>query len=287
MKGAAFRYGALVVFIAGVAAPAIAADAGIEVQVTDMNRLSLNYNREAATVGHKKVRLEVRAITIEDDADPDLNLIGFSTEGVNRRKGDKITRIKGGIIDLLGSVGLGKNAELGFDIPFFIQKTKFETSGTENDEDIGDVVLYGKFKRQVAKRCAAALGLEIKIPTGIERKQFGTGELGLNPFASTRYSRGRFSVGGHVGWYIYSGSVPDVFNYSVDTILRGGERYALRAEFSGRRFKQYGDTFDDIVVQPGIDYMLTDSFVIRPNGLIGVTPEAVDWGVGLGLVLLL
>jgi hypothetical protein len=226
-------------------------------------------------------------MSIEDDADPKLNLIGFATEGVNRRKDDKITRMTGGVFDLLGSVGLGANAELGFDIPFLIQKTEFETLGNENDEDIGDLVLYGKFKRKVAERCVLAAGLEIKIPTGIESKQFGTGELGLNPFASTRYTRGRFSLGGHVGWYIYTGSVPDVFNYSVEAIVRGSERYALRAEFSGRRFKDFGDTFDDIVVQPGIDFRLTDSFLIRPNGLIGVTPEAVDWGVGLGLALLL
>ena len=283
MKGAAFRYGALVVFIAGVAAPAIAAD----VAVTEADRVSLNFTREAATVGHKQVRLEVRAMSIEDDANPELNLIGFATEGVNRRKGDKITRIRGGIFDLLGSVGLGDNAELGFDVPFLIQKTEFDTLGNENDEDIGDVSLYGKFKRKVAERCVLAAGLEIKMPTGIERKQFGTGELGLNPFASTRYTRGRFSLGGHVGWYIYSGSVPDVFNYSVEAIARGSERYALRVEFSGRRFKDFGETFDDIVVQPGFDFLLTDSIVIRPNGLIGVTPEAVDWGIGLGLALLL
>jgi hypothetical protein len=283
MKGAAFGYGALVVFIAGVAAPAIAAD----VAVTEADRVSLNFTREAATVGHKRVRLEVRAVSIENDADPELNLIGFATEGVNRRIGDQITRIRGGVIDLLGSVGLGDNAELGFDLPFFIQETEFETQGDENEEDVGDVLLYGKFKRKVAERCVMAAGLEIKIPTGIERKQFGTGELGLNPFVSTRYTRGRFSLGGHVGWYIYSGSVPDVFNYSVEAIVRASDRYALRAEFSGRRFKDFGETFDDIVVQPGIDFNLTDSFAIRPNGLIGVTQEAVDWGVGLGLVLLL
>lgn len=282
MKGAAFKYGAIVVFIAGVAAPAIALD---DDAVTDADRVSRNFTREAATVGHKQVRLEVRAMSIEDDADPELNLIGFATEGVNRRKGDDITRINGGVFDLLGSVGLGDNAEIGFDIPFLIQKTSFDTISNENDQDIGDVSLYGKFKRKVAERCALAAGLEIKMPTGIERKQFGTGELGLNPFASTRYTRGRFSLGGHVGWYIYTGSVPDVFNYSVEAIMKGSARYALRVEFSGRRFKDFGDTFDDIVVEPGLDFHLTDRFVIRPNGLIGVTPEAVDWGVGVGLAM--
>jgi hypothetical protein len=281
MKGAAFKYGVLVVFIAGVAAPAIAGDDVI----TDADRLSRNFTREAATVGHRQVRLEVRAMSIEDDSDPELNLIGFATEGVNRRKGDDITRMNGGVFDLLGTVGLGDNAEIGFDIPFFVQKTSFDTLSNENDADIGDVSLYGKFKRKVAERCVLAAGLEIKTPTGIERKQFGTGELGLNPFVSTRYARGRFSLGGHVGWYIYTGSVPDVFNYSVDAILKGSARYALRVEFSGRRFKDFGDTFDDIVVQPGMDYHLTNSFVIRPSGLIGVTSAAVDWGVGLGLAM--
>ncbi|MBI1814128.1 MAG: OmpA family protein [Deltaproteobacteria bacterium] len=246
------------------------------VQVTDEDRTSRNFTRDSATVGDGKIRLEVRAMALNDEGDTRLNLLGFPAR-------EEVSRENGGIFDVIGSYGLGKSTELGFSVPTFIEKQRVGDSTTQN-KDVGDVLLYGKFKHDVATHCSIAGGVELTIPTGIERKSFGTGNYATNPFVSTRYANGRFSIGAHAGYQIYAGDTPDVYNYSADIILRASHEYALRVEMSGRMFQQSGLKYNDLVVMPGIDYFLTPDFVIRPTGLAGITTEALDWGIGLGLV---
>ncbi len=291
MKGAAFRYG-LAVVVCSLAGQVMAAD----VVLTDNDRTVRNFTVESATVGDGKIRLEVRGMTLEDDKHTKLDLIGFPVKDIEKklnRSGTtdfEVNRVNGGTIDLVGSYGLGANAEIGFDIPFVIQKYRAEdattsTTVTDSEQDIGDVLMYGKFKREMATHCTVAGGLEMKVPTGVERKFLGTGELGLNPFLSTRYQRGRWGVGAHVGYQIYSGSVDDEFNFGVEGLLRGSELFALRLELAGRYFKSYGDEYIDVVVLPGIDFNLTQNFTIRPTGLANITYDALDWGVGIGFAL--
>jgi hypothetical protein len=122
------------------------------------------------------------------------------------------------------------------------------------------------------------------VPTGSRDKLLGSGELGLNPFLSTRYAQGPWAIGGHVGFELNTNTQPDVFNWSVEGIVRGNEMFALRVEVDGRLFNDFGDTFNDIAVYPGIDFNLTDNIIIRPEGLAGVTDDAITWGIGLGLV---
>jgi len=138
-------------------------------------------------------------------------------------------------------------------------------------------------KRQVAEHCATAFGMELKLPTGIENKRLGTGEMGFQPFLSTRYQKGRVAVGAHVGYQIYTGSVRDEFNYSVDVVLRATDAYAIRTEVSGRLFKTDNRRFHDAVVLPGIDLNLTDRITLRPTGIANLTDEAIDWGLALGI----
>jgi hypothetical protein len=60
----------------------------------------------------------------------------------------------------VGSYGLGANAELGFDLPFaFQEKISFTDGGGSDEFDVGDLVLYGKFKQKLATHCAGAIGL--------------------------------------------------------------------------------------------------------------------------------
>ena len=63
MKGAAFKWGALVVFCCGLAGPALAG----EVNVTDRDRSFRNFTRDTATVGDGRIRLEVRGFSLEDN----------------------------------------------------------------------------------------------------------------------------------------------------------------------------------------------------------------------------
>ena len=294
MKGAAFACVALLALIGSAAVPAMAG----EVEVTDKDRVFRNFTREAAVLGEGRFRLEVRGFTLDDEEEPELDLSGFPlgevAERVNAANNGQTAfepnRVQGEIIDLLGSYGVGANAEIGFDVPFLIQKTRLvdATSSdvdTRNDQDVGDVLLYGKFKRMVAKNCALAAGVELNLPTGVERKGFGTGEFGANPFLSSRYQQGRWGVGAHIGYQIYTGSVDDAFNYSAEALVRGNEHYALRTEIAGRYFRALGQQFNDIVVMPGFDLYLSDNFTIRPTGLAGLTDEALDWGIGVGIAL--
>ncbi len=299
MKGATFRYGALLVAVFGFAGTVMANEAESDPRnVTDKDRVSRNFTREAATVGEGTIRLEVRGLYLKDDGDkefdgvntdrlPELDFTGFPLKKFEECLDDKVESIDGGIIGLLGSYGLGPNAELGFDIPFFIQSTKFVGRTSDNEADIGDVVLYGKLKRKVAKNSSLGGGLELNLPTGVEHKLFGRRELGFNPFLAYRYTRGRFAVGLHTGYYMYGGDVPDVFNWSFQAIVRGSEEYTIRTEVSGRLFKQYGTEYNDVVVMPGLDFWVSDNLIIRPTGLAHLTDEAVDWGLGIGVAVIL
>jgi hypothetical protein len=297
---------------------------GAEVLVTDADRVYANYVREAATVGAGKIRFEVRGMTLDNDRHPDLTLAGFPVDNVaNIRdiciQGSRppcptpdndfeLDRVQGGVIDVLGSYVLGKSAEVGFDVPIFIQNSRFidlpatralqmdprnqghsevDVARTINATEMGDVLMYGKFKRMVAQHCSVAGGLELTVPTGIEREGFGSGELGFNPFLSTRYQRGRFAVGGHIGYQIYTNDPADVLNWSVEAIVKPHHLFNLRVELAARYFKDFGDRFNDIVVLPGVDIILSENFTVRPTGLANVTDEAIDWGLGVGLALTL
>jgi len=107
--------------------------------------------------------------------------------------------------------------------------------------------------------------------------------VGVNPFVSTRYQRGPFSVGAHGGYLFHSGDVPGVFNYSAAGIVRPAATYALRVELSGRLLKDGGDYFNDVVLLPGLEVNLIDHVAIRPTGRANLTHDALDWGLGLGI----
>jgi hypothetical protein len=55
---------------------------------------------------------------------------------------------------------------------------------------------------------------------------------------------------------------------------------------NGRLFRDDG-TINDISIWPGLDFNLTDYFVIRPEGLVHATDDAINWGIGIGFALTL
>lgn len=288
MKGLALRYGGIFLLVVSFAASAYAEG----VTVTDADRSWDNYVRDAAVVGNKSLRLELRGMYMHDD-DPNLEMNRFPIQDLERRKGAHITDIEGGILELLGSYGVGNQAELGFKVPVLFQSLDLDPfvdeigTGSSNDADMGDVLLYGKFKRKVAENCHAALGLEITVPTGIEKKGFGTGDVGFNPFLSSRYQRGRFGLGAHVGYVISTGDTVDVLNYSFTAIARGSALWLLRVEVSGRMLKDFGETFNDLSVLPGLEFNVTDQLTLRPTFTAGIAKDAFQWGGGLGIVFTL
>jgi hypothetical protein len=272
------------VFVAGLALIGWA-NLAAAVDVSDADRGFRNFSRDAATLNSGQIRLEVQGLTLHDDNEyprtrtengqtivqrpAKLSPVGFRTD---------YKSITANQVNLLASYGLAKNAEIGFLMPYMTSSTD-----TKYEEDAGDLQLYVKFRREVAERCALGFGAEVSVPTGNENKQLGTGETGLNPFVSTRYSYKALAVGGHVGYQVFSGDVPDVFNWSFDVIVRPAASYALRTEVTGRLFHQRGSHNNDITMWPGVDVNFAENFTIRPTGIVHLTDLAYDWGLGLGL----
>lgn len=306
MKRAAFGWATLIVIACGSVRPVPADD----IAVTDNDRVYRTFTREAATVGAGVMRLELRGMGLEDEGGTRLDLIGLPVDQIAQHPSDQagktveVHRVNGGIVDLLGSYGLGRNAEVGIDIPFVIEKITLVTPQVDpstgavtrtsyrrnNDQGIGDVQLYGKFKRPVATNCSVAAGMELSLPTGaddlteVDPRRFGSGETGVTPFVSTRYQAGRVAFGVNTGYQISSGSVDDVFHYGTELIWRLLPTTTFRAEIAGRVFKTSNLQYDDLVLLPGADVALTDSVAVRPTGMVGLTREATDWGIGIGFV---
>jgi hypothetical protein len=277
----------MVAQIAGLCFAVVATRASAdEVAVTDADRTYRNFTQETATVRQGEIRLEVRGLMEQDDGPHTrLDLLGFPVKNVPALSGG-VSKLSGGIIDVVGSYGFAKNTEIGFIIPSFIQSATPASGGNAvNDSDIGDVAMYGKFQRAVAAHCNVGAGLQITLPNGPKNKGFGTGETGVTPVLSTRYQQGRIGVGANVGWSIYTGGVPDVLNYGAEVILQGSSTFALRTEIAGRVFDMNGIRYDDLQVLPGIDYWLSDTIVIRPTGMAQGTGTALDWGVGAGMAV--
>lgn len=295
MKGA-FRSAAL---LAGVVISATAALAQGSSDVTDRDRMWSNFNREAAVVGDKHFWIELQAMKLNNDQSikqpdvtdptknvegPTLGLNGYPVKPFAQKQGSNVTSIDGGTFNLIGAYGI-EAWEVGGNLPFLMQQQiSFATKRPQEDVNVGDLVLYGKYKMALADNWAGALGMEMSIPSGPESELLGSGDLGLNPFLSTRYTSGRVALGGHLGFLLNTGDQPQVFNWSLQNILRGTEHFCIRTEITGRLFNDVGSTFNDIAVFPGLDINIFDNVIIRPEGLAHLTTDAIAWGIGIGLV---
>lgn len=311
MKGV-IRSTALVIGLVGAATMAVAqpsseggsgtaygetsAAAGI---VTDKDRMWANFTREAAVVGDRKFWIELRAMKLNNDQQikqtdvsdptrnvegPTLGLNGYPVKPFAQKQGQNVTDIDGGSFNLIGAYGI-ENWEVGMNLPFVMQQQiTFADGSNQEDANVGDMVLYGKYKLPLNDEWAGGLGMEMSIPTGPEDELLGSGDLGLNPFLSARYQSGRVGLGGHLGFLLNTGDQPQVFNWSLQNVLRGNEHFAIRTEIVGRLFNDVGSTFNDIAVYPGLDFNLTENFIIRPEGLAHLSTDAINWGIGIGLV---
>jgi hypothetical protein len=290
MEGGAMKRALQSRVFASAAGVALLAAVGVAsgADVTDADRVFRNYTRETATVGENQIRLEVRGLIEQTNDTARLDVAGQHLSGCAVGHPGCLKDLDAGILDVVGSYGLGKHAEVGLIVPGVIDSLRVTQSGVttvRHDADIGDIQLYTKFKRQVAQHCAVGAGVELSLPSGSQSEGFGTGELGVNPIVSTRYQRGPVAVGGNVGYQVYTGNVPDVFNYGTEFILRLSEEYALRTELAGRLLRK-GNHYHDLTVLPGVDVNLSDNLILRPTGLVGVSPSAPDWGVGLGVAVI-
>ena len=304
MKGAAADMW-VVKWIAGVSL--LVTSLASAAEVTDNDRMFRSYTRETATVSDGQVRLEIRGLEIQSEANSHVNVIGLPVKNVDKSSA--------GIVDLVGSYGIAKNAELGFVLPGLIETQHLKnpvTAGgrcaggatpsrqcttdsdcgggvckpitsTNQNDDVGDFLLYTKFKHQVANHCWIGGGVEVTMPNSSEHKGFTTGEFSFNPVVSTRYQHGRFAVGAHAGVQVYAGDTANAFNYSIEGVVRATDTYALRAEWAGRVFNQGGTRIWDAQALPGLDINLSNNLTVRPTGLIKASTDSLDWGIGVGV----
>ncbi len=128
--------------------------------------------------------------------------------------------------------------------------------------------------------------MQLSLPTGRSARNLGTGELGFSPFASTRYQRGPVAVGVNIGYDLYTGSPPGVFNYGGEVIWRGSDVYALRIELDARTFT-LGKKWNDVLLLPGVDVNVSDRITVRPTGMAGLSGPSMDWGLGVGVAVAL
>jgi len=272
MKGAA-QWGIVAsvcgLLVMGVASPAKA-------DVTDNDRLFVSFMRETATVPSGQLRLELRGLAGEKAGEAQLNAAGFVIQNANQ--------LDYGTVQLLASYGIANGIEAGFLIPGIWQSVQSATTGAfDNTSGIGDFEIYGKFQRNIYENLNAGGGLEMSMPNGSEEDGLGSGAFGVNPFVSLRYQQGVWGVGAHTGYFFYTADTPNLFNCSLEGFLRVSPAWGFRVEWAQRVFAQSGERIWDSVVVPGLDVNILDDLVVRPTGLVGTTPDSMDWGIGAGL----
>lgn len=266
----------------GVVAWAFTGASSIEaIELTGKERSFRTFIQDAVTVEEGRLRLEVQGVKMNDEYGAQFNLIGFRIpKPPNIARRDIST--EGGVFNLIGSYGLAKNVELGFLLPGYIE-TRTVAGQKSTKEDVGDVELYGKFTQVVTDMFTGGAGLQLSLPSGSKSKHFGTDEVGLNPFVSGRFTWKRVGLGAHVGYQMFTGDVPEVFNTSMQLFLKGSDFYTLRGEAVLRVFQQGGFRNVDLTVWPGVDLYFSDRLLVRPTGMAGGTEAALDWGIGIGL----
>ncbi|GIW44369.1 MAG: hypothetical protein KatS3mg077_1651 [Candidatus Binatia bacterium] len=271
----------------GIGVIAVAAFAGSPVHAVELSGKERSFRSfivDPVTVDAGRFRLEVQGFKIQDDEGARINLIGFRIPKPPQVRRQEIES-DGGVFNLIGSYGLSNNSEIGFLLPGYIE-TRTVAGQKQTKEDMGDVQLYGKFVQPYGDLIKWTAGVQVSLPSGAKNKEFGTDEVGLNPFVGGRLTWKRIGFGGQIGYEFFSGDVPDVFNNSWTLFLKGSDFYTLRGETVIRVFHQGGFRNVDLTVWPGVDLHFSDRLLVRPTGMVGrlASPE---WGIGLGLTYLL
>ena len=307
MRGARVAMGAsLGALVLGLVALGQAADSDVkadDVSVTDHDRLWENFQRETAVVDSGQFRLELQGMTLNASRNPPLPpengspaqtiIRGTPAGNVNiPGAGNNLETSSGGNVGLIASYGLFDHTEVGAHIQGVFQGLRFfntndptTTVGGQvfNANTFGDMWLYGKYKYNFDDNLGIGGGVELRLPTGSRSKFTGTGEVGTNPFISTRYTQGRWAVGGNVGYQFNSGDLDGMFNWSADGIVQAGKIWAIRAEFTGWNYSYGAEKINNAYCSPGIDFNFSQNITIRPQGQVGLSKSAMGWGLGVGM----
>jgi hypothetical protein len=161
------------------------------------------------------------------------------------------------------------------------QQISFASERPEEDVNVGTSCCTAS--TAALGSLGGGIGMEMSIH-GADSELLGSGDLRDSTRSSRPAIRADDSVSAGTGFLLNTGSQPQVFNWSVQGVVRGTQLFSFRTEITGRLFNDVGETFNDVAILPGLDFNLTDNIIIRPEGLSHLSSDAVNWGIGVGFV---
>ncbi|HEY8231703.1 MAG TPA: hypothetical protein VIJ10_03475 [Vicinamibacteria bacterium] len=105
---------------------------------------------------------------------------------------------------------------------------------------IGDMLVRAKWNLYRGATASAALGTDLRLPTGDEAELLGSGATQFKLYGVVGGSPGRFSPRAGLGYTFssggseFTGDLPDELNYSVGFDLAVHPRFTIAADFVGR-----------------------------------------------------
>jgi len=129
--------------------------------------------------------------------------------------------------------------------PFVVHQ--FESGGTQftypesgSASGLGDVIVRAKWNLFRGAATSAAIGSDLRLPTGREEDLLGSGATQVKLYGVVGGSPGRFSPRASLGYTLssggsdFTGDLPDELNYSAGFDLAVHPRFTIAADFLGR-----------------------------------------------------
>lgn len=193
--------------------------------------------------------------------------------------------------------GIMSNLEVAGVLPYTSRKE--ENGSTSDESGLGDVELLGKYKVMGAAEGMPAVALvgKVKLATGDDEKDLGTGALDFGVGAAASMNLGVVNGHGNLG-YVITGENDDAKKNPGDQILYNlaldfpvSPQLTLFGELNGIKAGEAeddGETDKDsdsneVYMGPGAKFAL-ESYGAVIDGIIqfGVTDDARDWRAGIG-----
>jgi hypothetical protein len=182
-------------------------------------------------------------------------------------------------------LGLGRRSEIYFGLRPWVASD--QPTGTETG--LGDTVIGGRFRFFESREGAAAFAGFVKFPTADDDKGLGSGDTdaGFRFIASRDWGLNHwdFNLGGDFA------GVPDSSSNEArwTTILTWSRPLQERYRYYAEIFVQYLPAFDEetVTVDGGISYALNPSFVLDAGVNVGLSDDAPDVQVLVGLTKVL
>jgi hypothetical protein len=187
--------------------------------------------------------------------------------------------------EVLLKLGLSARTEISFGLRPWVSSD--QPTGTETG--LGDTLLGAKFRFFESREGEAAFSASIKIPTADDDKGLGTGDtdVGFRFIASRDWGRNHWdlNLGGDFA------GVPDSSDNEArwTAILTWSQTLRERYSYYGEIFLQHLPAFDEdtITADAGISYALNPSFVLDAGVNVGLSDDAPDVQILVGLTKVL